>query len=122
MDTLINQSVDGCGESSARRELTVISHAQNVGDEALDSQGKLSNHDDDVNVSLEDLHDSDSDKLSDTGYMNDQEIISEHAGVRGPQSASILYPHDCKKLVQVCRGIKVIQDFDSNMNAFQMGS
>ena len=24
--------------------------------------------------------------------------------------------------MQVCRGIRVIQDFDSNMNAFQMGS
>ena len=33
MDTLINHSVDGCEESSARRELTVTDHAQNVGDE-----------------------------------------------------------------------------------------
>ena len=53
--------------------------------------------------------------------MNDQDLIPEYAGVRGPQSASILYPHDCKKLVQVCRGIKVIHDVDANMNAFQMG-
>ena len=32
MDTLINQSVDGCGESSAHRERTATSHAQHVGD------------------------------------------------------------------------------------------
>ena len=37
-------------------------------------------------------------------------------------SISFLYPHDCKKLVQVCRGIQVIQKFDSNINAFQMVS
>ena len=122
MDTLINESVDGCGDLSARREFTVTSHAPGVGDEALDSQGKLSHNEDDRHFALDDLHDSDSDKFSDTGYMNDQDIIPEDAGVRGPQSASILYPHDCKKLVQVCRGIKVIQDFDLNMNAFHMGS
>ena len=105
MDTLINQSVDGCEEVSARRELTVTSHAQNVGDEVLESEGKLSKNDYDIHFALDDLHDRDRDKFSDTGYMHDQEIIPEHAGVRGPQSASILYPHDCKKLVQVCRGI-----------------
>ena len=77
---------------------------------------------DDSNFAPDDFHDSDRDKFSDTGYMNAQDIIPEHAGVRGPQSESILYPHDCKKLVQVCRGIKVLQDLDSNMNAFQVGS
>ena len=46
--------------------------------------------------------------------------MREDAGVRGPQSISILYPHDGKKLVQVCRGIKGIQELDSNMNSFQM--
>ena len=44
--------------------------------------------------------------------MNDQDMIPEYAGVRGPQSASTLYPHDCKKLVQVCRGIKIFEDFN----------
>ena len=122
MDTLINESVDDCKDSSARRAFTVTSHAPVVGDEALDSQGKLSNNEDDRNLALDDLHDSDRDKFSDTGYMNDQDIIPDHAGVRGPQSASVLYPHDCKKLVQVCRGIKVVQDFDSTMNCFQVGS
>ena len=68
------------------------------------------------------MHDSDSDKFSDTGYMNDQDLIPEYVGVRGPQSASNLYPHDCNQLVQVCRGIKIIQDCDSNMNSYQMGS
>ena len=97
-------------DTSARRELTVTSHAQNVGDEVLESEGKLSKNDDDINCVLDDLHDSESDKFSDTGYMNDQDMVPEYAGVRGPQSASILYPHDCKKLVQVCRGINVIQD------------
>ena len=53
--------------------------------------------------------------------MNDQDIILEHAGVRGPQTELILYPHYCKKLVQVCRGIKAIQDFDSNLNVFSIG-
>ena len=96
-DTLINQSVDGCGESSARRELTVTSHAPNVGDAAFDSEGKLSKHNDDINFARDDLHDSDRDKFSDTGHMIYQDRILEHAGVRGPQSASILYPHDCKK-------------------------
>ena len=68
------------------------------------------------------MHCSDSDKVSDTGYMNDQDIIPEYAGVRGPQSESILYPDDCKTLLQVCRGIKVVQDMDSSMNYFQVGS
>ena len=99
MDTLINESVDGCGDSSARREFTVTSHAPGVGDESLDPQGMLSRNEDDRNYELDDLHGSDSDKFSDTGYMNDQDIIPEHAGVRGPQSESILYPDDCKKLV-----------------------
>ena len=39
-------------------------------------------------------------------------MIREDVGVRGPQSISILYPHDCKKLVQVCRGMQGIQEFD----------
>ena len=39
MDMLINESVDDCRDSSARRAFTVTSHAPGVGDEALDSQG-----------------------------------------------------------------------------------
>ena len=97
MDTLINESVDDCTHSSARRAFTVTSHARVVGDEALDSEGKLSKHVDDSNFALDDFHDSDSDKFSDTGYMNDQDLIPENAGVRGPKTESILYPHDCKK-------------------------
>ena len=85
MDTLINESVDGCGDSSARREFTVTSHAPGVGDEALDSQGKLNRNEDDINYELDDVHGSDSDKFSDTGYMNDQDMIPEYAGVRGPK-------------------------------------
>ena len=50
MDFLINESVDGCGDSSARREFTDIFHAPGVGDEALDSQGKLSRNEDDRNM------------------------------------------------------------------------
>ena len=119
---MINASVDGCGDSSARREFTVTSHAPGVGDEALDSQGKLSRNEDDINYELDDLHGSDSDQFSDTGYMNDQDMIPEYAGVRGPQSETILYPDDCKKLLQVCRGIQVVQDMDSSMNYFQVGS
>jgi len=122
MDTLINESVDDRRDSSARRAFTVTSHAPVVGDEALDSKGKLSKHVDDSNFALDDFHDSDSDKFSDTGYMNDQDMNPENAGVRGPQSESILYPHDCKKLLQVCRGIKVVQDMDASMNSFQAGS
>ena len=119
MDTLTNQGVDGCEEVS--RELTVTLHAQNVGDEVFESEGKSSENDD-ISLTLNDLHDNDSDKFSDTGIMHDEDIVPEDAGVRGPQSTSILYPQDCKKLVQVCRGINVIRDFDSNMNAFQLGS
>ena len=61
---------------------------------------------------LDDFHDSDSDKFSDTGYMNVQDMIPENAGVRGPQSESILYPHVGEKLVQVCRGINVLHGLD----------
>ena len=46
---------------------------------------------DDSNFALDDFHDRDGDKFSDTGYMNVQDIIPENAGVRGPQSESILY-------------------------------
>ena len=120
MDTLNKEGVDGCEEVSARHALTVTSHAQNVGDEILESEGKSSDNDDDINLALDDVQDNEGDKFSATGFIHDEDIIREDAGVRGPQSTSMLYPQDCKKLVQVCRGIKVIQEFDSNMNAFQM--
>ena len=118
---LINESVDRCGDSSARREFMATYHAPGVGDEALDSQGKLNRNEDDLDYELDDLRGSDSDKFSDTGHMNDQDIIIEYAGVRGPHSESILYPDDCKKLLQVCRGIQVVQDMDSSMNSFRWG-
>ena len=69
---------------------------------------------------FDNVYENGSNNFSDTGFIDTEEIIREDAGVRGPQSISILYPHDGKKLVQVCRGIKGIQEFDANMNSFQI--
>ena len=49
-----------------------------------------------------------------------EEVIPEAAGVRGPQSVSVLFPQDCKKLIQVCRGIQRIQQCDEQIKSFQM--
>ena len=68
-DAVLNERVDDVTDPIARRACTVIPHAQVVGDEALDSQGKLSHKDDDSNLALDDLYDTHSDKFSDTGYM-----------------------------------------------------
>ena len=119
---MLNERVDDPTDSVARRACTVIPHAQVVGDEALDSQGKLSHKDDDSNLALDDFYDIQSDKFSDTGYISSDDIIPENAGVRGPQSESILYPRDCKKLLHLCRGIKVLDDVDANMNSFHIES
>ena len=73
---MINESVDGWGDSSARREFTVTYHAPGVGDEVLDSQGKLSRNEDDRTYALDDLHGSDSDKFSDK-VANEGVIVSE---------------------------------------------
>ena len=51
-----------------------------------------------------------------------EEVIPEAAGVRGPQSVSVLFPQDCKKLIQVCRGIQRIQQCDEQIKSFQMES
>ena len=42
------------------------------------------------------------------------------AGVRGPQSKSVLFPEDCNKLVQVCRGIPRMQHCDDEGKSFQI--
>ena len=44
------------------------------------------------------------------------------AGVRGPQSKSVLFPEDCNKLVQVCRGILRMQQCDDEVKSFQIES
>ena len=119
---MLNERYDDITDSIARRACTAISHAQVVGDEALDSQGKLSHKDDDGNLALDDFYDTHSDQFRDTGYISSDDIIPENAGVRGPQSESILYPRDCKKLLHLCRGIKVLDDVDANMNSFHIES
>ena len=63
-----------------------------------------------------------SDNFSDTGRIDMKTISPEAAGVRGPQSASVLFPQDCKKLIQVCRGIQRIQQCDEQLKSFQMES
>ena len=82
----------------------------------------MGGNDDDGSDSLDNVIDSDSDQFSDTGFVNDEDVIPEHTGVRGPQSESILYPDDCKKLLQVCRGIRVSQGMEEGRNVFpQLG-
>ena len=49
-------------------------------------------------------------------------ITPEAAGVRGPQSESVLFPQDCKKLIQVCRGILRLQQCDDEVKNFQIDS
>ena len=85
-DAVLNERVDDPTDSVARRACTVTPHAPVVGDEALDSQGTLSNTDDDSNLALDDFYDIHSDKFSDAAYISTEDIIPEHPGVRGPQS------------------------------------
>ena len=88
----------------------------------FESEGQSSDNDGEINVPFDNVYENGSDSFSDTDFIDREAIIREDAGVRGPRSISIVYPHDGKKLVQVCRGIKGIQEFDSNMNSFQMES
>ena len=60
-------------------------------------------------------------KSCDTGYMNAQDIIPEHAGVRGPQSESILYPHGLKKGVASLSGHQSSSGFGFRYDLFQVG-
>ena len=62
------------------------------------------------------------DHFSDTGCIDLEEVIPEAAGVRGPQSVSVLCPQDCKKLIQVCRGIQRIQQCDEDIKSFKLES
>jgi hypothetical protein len=56
------------------------------------------------------------DTVFETGYLDESEVAKHSFGVRGPQRVSVLFPHDCKKLLQVRRGVRDVR----NVNALEL--
>jgi hypothetical protein len=113
VDTLSDDGVDGREEVSAHHVRSITSNVQIVTAEPVVSEGESSVND------LDSVYEFESDHFSDTGCIDMEEVIPEAAGVRGPQSVSVLFPQDCKKLIQVCRGIQRIQQCDEQIKRFQ---
>ena len=112
MDTLSNDVVDGCEEVSARHSRSDMVIVESATDEILLSAGESTVNDDESEYQ--------SDNFSEAGRIDMKTITPEAAGVRGPQSESVLFPQDCKKLIQVCRGILRLQQCDDEVKSFQI--
>ena len=114
MDTLSNDAVDGFEVVAARHvssDMVILEHST---DELLLSAGESIVNDDESEY--------ESDNFSETGCIDMKTISPVTAGVRGPQSKSVLFPQDCKKLIQVCRGILRLQQCDDEVKNFQIES
>jgi len=114
MDTLSNDVVDGFEEVSARHARSDMVTLESASDDIIVSAAESTGTDDESEYQ--------SDNFSDTGRIDMKTITPEAAGVRGPQSASVLFPQDCKKLIQVCRGILRLQQCDDEVKSFQIES
>ena len=114
MDALSNDVVDGCEEVSARHARSDMVIVESATDEILLSAGESTVNDDESEYQ--------SDNFSEAGRIDMKTITPEAAGVRGPQSESVLFPQDCKKLIQVCRGILRLQQCDDEVKSFQIES
>ena len=48
------------------------------------------------------------------------EVAKHSFGVRGPQRVSVLFPQDCKTLLQVGRGVRDVRKVNAQELAFMM--
>ena len=114
MDTLSNDAVDGFEVVAARHVSSDMVMLENATDELVLSAGESIVNDDESEY--------ESDNFSETGCADMTTISPLTAGVRGPQSKTVLFPQDCKKLIQVCRGIPRLQQCDDEVKSFQIES
>ena len=114
MDTLSHDVVDGCDEVSARHARFDVGTLESDGDDIILAAAESSCSDDESEYK--------SDNFSETGCTDMNTITPQGAGVRGPQSASVLFPQDCTKVIQVCRGILRLQQCDDEVKSCQIKS
>ena len=89
MDTCSNDVVDGGDEVSARHARLGMGTLESARDDIILAAAESTGTDDES--------DYQSDNFSKTGRTDMKTITPEGAGVRGPQSASVLFPQDCKE-------------------------
>ena len=58
------------------------------------------------------------DAFSETRHLDESEVAKHSFGVRGPQRVSVLFPHDCKTLLQVGRGARDVRKVNAQELAF----
>ena len=114
IDSLSNDAADGFEVGEARHVSSDMVMLENSTDDPVVSAGE--------SIDNEDESDYQSDNFSDTGCADATTISPVTAGVRGPQSKSVLFPEDCNKLVQVCRGMPRMQQCDDEVMSFQIES
>ena len=114
IETLSNDAADGIEVGVARHVSSDMVMLENSTDDLLVSDRE--------SIDNEDESEYQSDNFSDTGCADATTISPVTAGVRGPQSKSVLFPEDCNKLVQVCRGIVRMQKCDDEGKSFQIES
>ena len=112
MDALSHDDVGGCDEVSARHARFDVGTLESEGDDIILAAAESTCSDDESEYK--------SDNFSETGCTDMNTITPQGAGVRGPQSASVLFPQDCKKVIQVCRGILRLQQCDDEVKSFQI--
>ena len=109
-----NDAADGFEVGEARHVSSDMVMLENSTDDPVVSAGE--------SIDNEDESDYQSDNFSDTGCADATTISPVTAGVRGPQSKSVLFPEDCNKLVQVCRGMPRMQQCDDEVMSFHIES
>ena len=60
------------------------------------------------------------DSFCDTGFLDESDVAKHSFGVRGPQSVSVLFPHDSKKLLQVSRCIRDVSEVNAHVLPFML--
>ena len=60
------------------------------------------------------------DTFCESGYSDDNDDAKHSFGVRGPRRASVLFPNDCKKLLQVSRGVCAVREVSAQELSFML--